>query len=97
MWQRWLGSGHKKSPRQADWEVNAVRKANIITRWDDIPLIFDIPIMVQLLGKSFDCVKKMCQRGQIPAFKIGTEWRFDKEVVRTWIERGGTTCASCAG
>ena len=73
-----------------------MRKANIIPRWDDINLVFDIPIMAQLLGKSFDYVKKMCQRGQIPAFKAGNEWRFDKEAVRTWIERGGTTCGSRA-
>lgn len=74
-----------------------MRKADIITRWDDINLVFDIPVMAQVLGKSSDCVKKMCQRGQIPAFKAGNEWRFDKEAVRTWIESGGTTCASCAG
>ena len=66
-----------------------MRKFTVITRWDDIPLIFDIPIMVRLLGRSYDSVKKMCLQGRLPAFKIGNEWRFNKESVQRWMEAGG--------
>lgn len=66
-----------------------MRKFAVITRWEDIPLIFDIPIMVRLLGRSYDSVKKMCLQGKIPAFKIGNEWRFDKETVQRWMKAGG--------
>ena len=40
-----------------------------ITSWDEIPLILDIPLICRMLGKSYEGVKKMCQRGRIPAFK----------------------------
>lgn len=60
-------------------------KAAVITNWDNIPLIFDIPIMVRLLGRSYENVKKMCQRGQLPAFKVGQEWRFEKGAVQNWV------------
>lgn len=66
-----------------------MRKFVVITRWDDIPLVFDIPIMVRLLGRSYDSVKKMCLQGKIPAFKLGNEWRFDKRIIQRWIEAGG--------
>lgn len=33
-------------------------------------------------------IYKYASRGEIPSFKIGREWRFDKDVVDAWI-RGG--------
>lgn len=65
-----------------------MRKFAVITRWEDIPLIFDIPVMACLLGRSYDSVKKMCQQSKIPAFKLGNEWRFDKRIIQRWIEAG---------
>lgn len=66
-----------------------MRKFAVITRWEDIPLIFDIPVMACLLGRSYDSEKKMCQQSKIPAFKLGNEWRFDKRIIQRWIEAGG--------
>lgn len=56
-----------------------------ICHWEQVPLIFDIPIAALLLGRSCENVKKMCQRREIPAFKVGREWRFDKTVFVRWI------------
>ena len=56
-----------------------------ITSWDDVPLVFDIPIMCRLLGRSYENVKKMCQRQKIPAFKVEREWRFRKDAVQEWM------------
>jgi predicted DNA-binding transcriptional regulator AlpA len=28
----------------------------------------------------------MLEQGEIPAVKIGAQWRFDQEKIRTWIE-----------
>lgn len=61
-------------------------KTAIITNWDSVPLIFDIPIMARLMGRSYENVKKMCQRGQFPAFKVGQEWRFEKGAVQNWVQ-----------
>lgn len=60
------------------------------TNWDEVPLVFDIPLACRMLGKSQENVKKMCQRGAIPAFKAGKEWRFEKGAVMAWIERQTT-------
>ena len=57
-----------------------------ITSWDEIPLILDIPLICRMLGRSYENVKKMCQRGQLPAFKVGKEWRFNKPTLLSWIE-----------
>ena len=55
-----------------------------ITNWDDVPVIFDIPVCCILLGKSYDRIKKMCQKHEIPAFKFGAEWRFRKDEIMKW-------------
>ncbi|MBV8134095.1 MAG: helix-turn-helix domain-containing protein [Deltaproteobacteria bacterium] len=30
-------------------------------------------------------VHKMAKRGELPGFKIGTEWRFDRGQIEEWI------------
>ena len=32
-------------------------------------------------------VYKMAQQGKIPAFKIGSDWRFHKKFIDKWIEK----------
>jgi two-component system, response regulator, stage 0 sporulation protein F len=33
-------------------------------------------------------IYKLAQQGEVPAFKIGSEWRFKKDLVDRWLERG---------
>lgn len=33
-------------------------------------------------------IYKLAQQGVIPAFKIGSEWRFKKELIDRWLEKG---------
>ncbi len=33
-----------------------------------------------------ETIRRMARNCEIPAFKIGKDWRFDKEVLRRWIE-----------
>lgn len=63
-----------------------MRPKSLIYNWDSVPIVFDIPIMVKIIGKSYDTIKKMCQKGQIPAFKAGNEWRFCKDSIQKWID-----------
>lgn len=63
-----------------------MRPKSLIYNWDSVPIVFDIPIMVKIIGKSYDTIKKMCQKGQIPAFKAGNEWRFRKDSIQKWID-----------
>lgn len=63
-------------------------KMKPVCDWSDVPVIFDIPFCCALLGKSYDRMKKMCQKREIPAFKIGSEWRFNKSEVMHWASSG---------
>ena len=33
-------------------------------------------------------IYKLAQQGEIPSFKIGSEWRFKKELIDRWLESG---------
>jgi two-component system response regulator (stage 0 sporulation protein F) len=35
-------------------------------------------------------IYKLAQQGEIPSFKIGSEWRFKKELVDRWLEKGAS-------
>ncbi len=32
-------------------------------------------------------INRMAQRGEIPAFKIGNRWRFDKEKILSFVKK----------
>ena len=50
------------------------------TKWLTIEQI------AQYLQVSKEKVYKLCQRGRMPASKIGGQWRFKKEAVDCWAE-----------
>lgn len=62
------------------------RRPKIITSWDQIPLVMDLPLACVILGKSYDRMLKMSQQGKFPAFKCGTEWRVLKDDLIGYIE-----------
>jgi excisionase family DNA binding protein len=31
-------------------------------------------------------IKKLCREGKIPCFKIGKNWRFDREELSEWVK-----------
>jgi len=36
-------------------------------------------------------IYKLAQQGEIPSFKVGSEWRFKRELVDRWLEKGPGT------
>jgi len=36
-------------------------------------------------------IYKLSQQGKLPSFKIGSEWRFKKELIDRWLESGAQT------
>ncbi len=68
-----------------------------ITSWDEVPVMFDIPVACILTGRTYESVKKLCQQGKIPAFKVGQEWRFEKETFRQWLQDQITMTMKVAG
>jgi len=44
-----------------------------------------------LLRVSPQTLYKMLEQGSIPALRIGTQWRFDRQRVMLWLEHGGVS------
>jgi len=42
------------------------------------------------LRLSIHTVYKMAQQGRIPAYKVGKQWRFKKEIIDKWITSKAT-------
>lgn len=42
--------------------------------------------VAQFLGISESHVYKLSQSGELPAYKIGKLWRWDKGILETWIK-----------
>lgn len=46
--------------------------------------------LAALLRVSSQTLYKMLEQGEIPAVKIGAQWRFDRDKIRLWIESNGS-------
>ena len=40
----------------------------------------------EYLKAHVETVRRMARRGEIPAFKVGKDWRFQKEALKKWTE-----------
>ena len=47
--------------------------------------IMTTPEVAQYLGIHYSTVCKWIRRGQIPAFKIGADYRFKRDVIEKWM------------
>jgi len=45
-----------------------------------------------VLQVSVQTVKAKARAGEMPAAKIGREWRFSRRQLLEWVERGGDRC-----
>lgn len=48
--------------------------------------ILTIPEVAELLRIAEKTVYTLAQRGEIPAFKVGGQWRFSRGAIQTWID-----------
>lgn len=49
--------------------------------------ILTLPEIAQLLKVAEKTVYTMAQKGEIPAFKVGGQWRFRRVDLNAWIDR----------
>lgn len=42
-----------------------------------------------LLRVSTQTLYKLLEQGRIPAVRVGNQWRFERQKVLDWLERGG--------
>jgi excisionase family DNA binding protein len=55
-----------------------------------------IPRVARLLRVAEKTVYGLARRGEIPAFKVGGQWRFSRNAIDAWIEERSTTPADRA-
>jgi len=44
--------------------------------------------IAEYLQMSTSSIYKMAQDRKIPAYKVGRQWRFKKEIIDQWVEKG---------
>ena len=49
--------------------------------------ILTLPEVARLLKVAEKTVYSMAQKGALPAFKVGGQWRFKRTDIDAWIER----------
>ena len=49
--------------------------------------VMTIKEVADYLGVHASTIYKYAQQGTIPAFKIGSDWRFSQKHIDNWIER----------
>jgi PTS system nitrogen regulatory IIA component len=52
-----------------------------------VQTLLTIEEVADFLRLSKDTVYRMVQSGKIPASKVGTQWRFRRDEVESWLER----------
>jgi excisionase family DNA binding protein len=52
---------------------------------DDILTVREISNLLRLHSAT---VYKLVKQGKIPSFRIGSEWRFRKDVIMRWMAHG---------
>ena len=58
----------------------------IITDWNQVPVVMDLPFAARIMGKSPESLKARCIKGDFPAFKDGKLWYVEKAALRAYID-----------
>jgi excisionase family DNA binding protein len=53
---------------------------------DDLPEILTPVEVAAWLQISASGVRSLAARGEIPAVKVGAQWRFSRDAVRRWLD-----------
>jgi len=46
---------------------------------------FTIKDVAEQLGLHKTTIYRLAKKGELPAFKVGNQWRFDKNILEEWI------------
>lgn len=63
-----------------------VRETEPLLSWDELPVLCTCGDVAHLLHCTVEKVQRMAQKGDIPAFRLGREWRLRKEDVMSYVE-----------
>jgi excisionase family DNA binding protein len=49
--------------------------------------VMTVPELAEYLQCNKSTIYRLIKKGQIPAFKVGADWRFKREVIEEWLEQ----------
>ncbi len=52
-----------------------------------VNIVMTVSELADYLKMKDVTIYKHAQKGQIPAFKVGSKWRFKRETIDKWIEK----------
>lgn len=56
----------------------------------NLPRVMTVKDLSEYLRVHPSTVYKLLRRGELPAFRIGTDWRFNAEVIDRWCSERNT-------
>jgi len=48
--------------------------------------VLDAHDAAQFLGAHVESIRRLARKGDIPAYKIGKDWRFERGALKRWVE-----------
>lgn len=55
-------------------------------KWTDYPLVLNSELAAKLIGVHLNTIKKLAKNGEIPARRIGRNWRYSRDELREWLK-----------
>ena len=71
-------SSKSKKPKTARWQRIAIMDKEIV----------DVEGAATLLGVSTTTIYNLARKGEIPATRVGREWRFARQNLIQWVANG---------
>jgi excisionase family DNA binding protein len=56
------------------------------TRFDELPEMLTIAEVAEYLKLHELTVRRLAREGELPAFKVGRQWRIKRKLLESWIE-----------
>ena len=53
-----------------------------------MPEVMTVPELAERLNVSTITIYRLLKAGQLPAFRVGSDWRFSADAIARWIEEG---------
>jgi excisionase family DNA binding protein len=54
---------------------------------DTYPEIMTVPQLAEYLQCDKSTIYRLIKNGEIPAFRVGANWRFRREMLEGWLQR----------
>ena len=58
-----------------------------------MPEVMTVPELAERLNVSTITIYRLLKAGQLPAFRVGSDWRFDMDVIDRWRSEGEQAAA----